>query len=40
MNGALHNDLVVAEVTGRKEKNKLEGRILKILDRKLEYVIG
>ena len=40
MNGALHNDLVVAEVTGKKEKNKLEGRILKILDRKLEYVIG
>lgn len=40
MNGALHNDLVVAEVTGRKEKNKLEGRILKILDRELEYVIG
>ena len=40
MNGALHNDLVVAEITGRKEKNKLEGRILKILDRKLEYVIG
>lgn len=40
MNGALHNDLVVAEITGKKEKNKLEGRILKILDRKLEYVIG
>lgn len=40
MNGALHNDLVVAEVTGRKEKNKLEGRILKILDRELEFVIG
>jgi len=40
MNGALHNDLVVAEVTGKKEKNKLEGRILKILDRKLEYVVG
>lgn len=40
MNGALHNDLVVAEITGRKEKNKLEGRILKILDRKLEFVIG
>ena len=40
MNGALHNDLVVAEVTGKKEKNKLEGRILKILDRKLEFVIG
>ncbi len=40
MNGALHNDLVVAEITGRKEKNKLEGRILKILDRNLEFVVG
>ena len=40
MNGALHNDLVVAEVTGRKEKNKLEGRILKILDRDLKFVVG
>lgn len=40
MNGALHNDLVVAEVTGKKEKNKLEGRILKVLDRNLEFVVG
>lgn len=40
MNGALHNDLVVAEVTGRKEKNKYEGRILKVLDRNLEFVVG
>lgn len=40
MNGALHNDLVVAEITGKKEKNKLEGRILKILERNLELVVG
>lgn len=40
MNGALHNDLVVAEITGRKEKNKLEGRILKILERNLELIVG
>ena len=40
MNGALHNDLVVAEVLGRKENNKLEGRILKVLDRKLSTVVG
>ena len=40
MNGALHNDLVVAEVTGKKEKNKLEGRILRILDRNLKFVVG
>ena len=36
MNGALHNDLVVAEITGKKEKNKLEGRVLRVLDRNLE----
>lgn len=40
INGALHNDLVVAEITGRKEKNKLEGRILKILERNLELIVG
>ncbi len=40
MNGALHNDLVVAEIIGRKEKNKLEGRILRILDRNLELLVG
>ncbi|MCI8588401.1 MAG: ribonuclease R [Bacilli bacterium] len=40
MNGALHNDLVVAEVLGRREKGKLEGRILKILERKLDTVVG
>ena len=40
MNGALHNDFVVAEVTGRKGNNKLEGRILKILDRKLDTLVG
>lgn len=40
MNGALHNDYVVAEVTGKREKGKLEGRILKILERKLDTVVG
>jgi len=40
LNGALHNDLVVAEVTGRREKGKLEGRILKVLERKLDTVVG
>ncbi len=40
MNGALHNDFVVAEVTGKREKGKLEGRILKILERKLDTVVG
>lgn len=40
MNGALHNDFVVAEVLGRKEKGKLEGRVLKVLERKLDSVVG
>lgn len=40
MNGALHNDLVVAEVLGRREKGKLEGRILKVLERNLDTVVG
>ena len=40
LNGALHNDLVVAEVIKRGQKNRLEGRILKILERNLENVVG
>ena len=40
LNGAIHNDLVIAEVLGRTDKHKCEGRILKILERKLEYVVG
>ena len=40
LNGALHNDLVVAEVTGHREKGKVEGRILKILERKLSTLVG
>ncbi len=40
MNGALHNDLVVAEVISRNDKKKLEGRILKVLKRELDTVVG
>ena len=40
LNGALHNDLVVAEVIKRGQRNRLEGRILKILERNLENVVG
>ena len=40
LNGAIHNDLVVAEVIGRTERHRCEGRILKVLDRTLEYVVG
>ena len=40
LNGAIHGDIVIAEVTGRKERNKLEGRVLKIIDRKLDKIVG
>ena len=40
LNGAIHNDLVIAEVIGRTEKHKCEGRILKILERSLDTVVG
>lgn len=40
LNGAIHGDTVIVEVLGRKEKNKLEGRILKIIDRNLCKVVG
>ncbi len=40
LNGAIHGDLVIAEVTGRKEGNKLEGRVLKILERDLKKIVG
>lgn len=40
LNGAIHGDTVIVEVLGRKEKNKLEGRVLKIIDRNLCKVVG
>lgn len=40
LNGAIHNDLVVAEVLSKNAGQKVEGRILKILERKLDCVIG
>ena len=40
LNGAIHNDLVIAEVIGRTERHKCEGRIVKVLERKLDYVVG
>ena len=40
LNGAIHNDLVIVEIMGRTEKHKCEGRILKIIDRKLDNLVG
>ena len=39
MNGAIHGDIVVAEITSKKGFD-LEGRILKIVKRDLENVVG
>jgi ribonuclease R len=40
MNGAIHNDLVLAEITTRKGVVKREGRILKILKRDFGSLVG
>ncbi len=39
MNGALHGDIVVVEITSKKSKD-LEGRILKVVERKMETMVG
>ena len=39
LNGAIHNDTVICEVLG-KFKGKTEGRIVKVIDRKLDYLVG
>jgi ribonuclease R len=39
MNNAIHNDLVVVEITSKKGYD-LEGRIVKIADRKLDRMVG
>ena len=39
LNGAIHNDRVIVEITSKKTID-LEGRIVRIVDRKLENVVG
>ena len=39
LNGAIHSDIVVVEITSKKGM-ELEGRILKIIKRELETVVG
>ena len=39
MNGAIHNDRVIVEITSGKSLD-LEGRIVRIVDRKLDNVVG
>ncbi len=40
MNGAIHNDVVLVEVISKKNVERMEGRILKILERDLKTVVG
>lgn len=39
LNGAIHEDKVIVEVTGKTEKG-LEGRVVKVVDRKLKQAVG
>ena len=39
MNGAIHGDQVIVEITSKKGLD-LEGRIVKVLDRKLHQIVG
>ena len=40
MNGAIHDDLVLVEITSKMTLDRLEGRVLKIIERKTNKFIG
>ena len=40
MNGAIHDDLVLVEITSKMSLDRLEGRVLKIIERKSTTYIG
>ena len=40
MNGAIHDDIVLVEITSKMNLDRLEGRILKIIERKVKRYIG
>lgn len=40
MNGAIHDDVVLVEITSKMNLDRLEGRILRILERKVQRYIG
>ena len=40
MNGAIHDDIVLVEITSKMSLNRLEGRVLKVINRKNERYIG
>ena len=39
MNGAIHDDIVLVEITSKMKFDKVEGRVLKIVDRKTSQMI-
>ena len=40
MNGAIHDDIVLIEITSKMNLDRLEGRILKIIERRVQRFIG
>jgi len=40
MNGAIHDDIVLVEITSKMNLDRLEGRILRILERKMTNFVG
>ena len=40
MNGAIHDDIVLVEITSKLNLDKLEGRVLKIIERRITRYIG
>ena len=40
MNGAIHDDVVLVEITSKMNLDRLEGRVLRILERKMTNFIG
>ena len=40
MNGAIHDDIVLVEITSKMNIDRIEGRVLKIIERKIQKYIG
>ena len=40
MNGAIHDDVVLVEITSKMNIDRIEGRVLKIIERKIKRYIG
>ena len=40
MNGAIHDDIVLVEITSKMNLDRIEGRILRVIERKLQRYIG